>query len=351
MFRILFLCCLFSFSAIGNELKIDFSGHKINGHLQGVALAGKSLYLSFTGSIARYDFDSKTLKTIQTPVFDGIGEAGAASKALRERYNIRRHHSGAPCFVDGKLYVAYSGSGFNMPLNGKYSYNYVYVFDSELNFIGRHHVPDLQYGAGAVTFANGKFYLAGGRPNGVSGNTIYEFDRNFKLQREILLPFNSRMGIQTLYHDGKYFWVGCYGDWGVTYQLDDQFKIKGVYNFDSSVGAHLDNNGTALKTFYHKWGKNKKLLSVCTKNKKLADHRLRVMNCFLTADGKIICDGKETDIAGLNKVFLQAKKAKKGTFVFVRLDKNVPGRAAVDIILLAAQSKLPCQVISYSTSL
>ena len=98
------------------------------GHLQGIATDGRHVYWSFTRDLVKTDFDGKVLI----------------------RRNFPRH-MGDPCWYDGKLYVPFCGRGFNRRLEpGAPSRNYVLVFDADLNLLKRHHLPELEYGAGGI---------------------------------------------------------------------------------------------------------------------------------------------------------------------------------------------------------
>ena len=154
------------------ELNIDLEKYNITGHLQGVAYNGGKLYLSYTHHLIKYSAADNELTVVPVPMFDGTDRKDAEGAAIRKKLNFTRHHAGDPCWADGKLYVAYSGSGFNKELNGRYSYNYVLVFDENLKFLERFHVPVMQYGLGGMSYADGKFYLVGGHPKGIPGNSI-----------------------------------------------------------------------------------------------------------------------------------------------------------------------------------
>ena len=204
----------FCYAVLGIPFDIDFTDKMPSGHIQGADFNGQHLFISFTGNLFKCDASGKILKKTGYPDVDGISGNDAKSRQLKMQNNITRSHFGDLCFADGKVFVAFSGSGFNRELNGSNSYNYIFEYDADLNLLKRHHVPIMQYGVGGITFANGKFYVVGGRPDGVPGNTVYVFDRKFKAVDAVELPFNSLKGIQTIsYNNGK-FYIGCYGGGG-----------------------------------------------------------------------------------------------------------------------------------------
>ena len=193
-----------------------------SGHLQGVAFDGKDkLYWVFNRHLVQTGVDGKLLNATMLKK-----EAGNAN------------HGGSPCWADGFIYVPYCGSGFNMELNGKPSNNFIQVYDEkDLSLVKSYSIPEVVYGAGAIVFAGGNFFVAGGRPANMPGNTIYEYSPEFKLLKKHELAFNSRLGIQTMAFDGKNFWFGCYSvRGGLTFRAGRDFKVNGYYNFNGAYG-------------------------------------------------------------------------------------------------------------------
>lgn len=230
------LCGTLLYSA--GMVRCDFKHDK---HLQGVASDGSALYWVFTDVIVKSDPDGKVLKKV--PLHRMPGTA---------------HHGGDPCFADGKLFVPYSGSGFNKYLNGRPNSNFIQQYNRDLEFEKSFPVPELEFGAGAVAMHNGSFFVAGGRPGKLPGNTIYEYDRDFKLKKKHELAFSSKKGIQSLTTDGINWYFGVYASPGTTFVTDMNFAVCGKWNISCAVGLLHLSDGKKLKAVSLKFGKNKK---------------------------------------------------------------------------------------------
>ena len=211
---------LFSNVLSASEKLITFTGTNPAGHVQGFASDGKVIFRAFDYGIIKSDMNGKFLKKADCPILPG-------KKWI---------HAGSPCLVDGKLYVPCNFSGFNRDLKGKPSLNYIQIFDMELNFIESFHVPEVEHGAGCITYANGRFFVSGGRSYQMSGNAVFEYDKNFKFIRKHDIDLTTFVGIQTIAFDGKYFWLGCFGNRSMSYKLSGDFKEITYYDFKSSFG-------------------------------------------------------------------------------------------------------------------
>ena len=188
----------------GDEIRY-LGGFAPNGHIQGIATDGRSLYWVFTASVVRTDLNGKVL----------------AKRGLPQ-------HGGDPCFVDGKLFIPL-GDRFNQPpkKNAKGPGDRVLVLSPDLKETKFIPVPKFQFGLGGLAFRNGRFYAVGGRPAGKPGNTVYEFDRNFKLLKRHELNVNSESGIQTInFTPGGRCLLGCYGIGNFSVELDGKLRIS-----------------------------------------------------------------------------------------------------------------------------
>ena len=194
------------------------------GHLQGIAASGTAIYWVFTRIVVKTGFDGKVLAKARLP-----------------------HHGGDPCWHAGKLYVPVCESGFNRKLKpGAVSRNSIHVFDADLKPLGKHPVPELEYGAGCIAARDGHFFVAGGRPKDMPGNIVYEYDENFKPVRRHEVAFDSLMGIQTINHaDGKWYF-GCYGTDKLTIETDENFRVLRRVRPNTSVGMIPLANGLVL---------------------------------------------------------------------------------------------------------
>ena len=193
-----------------------------SGHLQGFAFDGRDkLYWVFNQHLVQTDLKGKLLNATMLKREPGF-----------------KNHGGDPCFANGLIYVPYCGSGFNAELNGNPSYNFVQVYDEkDLSLVKSYSIPEVIYGAGAIAFADGNFFVAGGRPANMPGNTVYEYSPEFKLLKTHQLEFNSHLGIQSMAFDGKNFWFGCYSvRHGSAFRTGRDFKVNGYYNFSGAYG-------------------------------------------------------------------------------------------------------------------
>jgi len=187
---------------------------KYRGHLQGLATDGRAIYWSLTYDIVKTDFEGKLLAQTKVP-----------------------HHGGDPCWKNGRLYVPVCGSGFNRkPRPGFVPENHVYVFDADLKLLAKHHLPETVHGAGGMAEKDGHFFVVGGRPAGWTGNTVYEYDGDFRPVRRREVDFDSNMGIQTINHTGGRWYLGCYGTGGVTIETDEEFRVLRRVRPGTSVG-------------------------------------------------------------------------------------------------------------------
>ena len=211
----LFLACRLSAVALA-DLKegdrIDCPG-VYPGHLQGIATDGKSIYWSFSDCVVRSDLAGRLLAKAKIPF-----------------------HGGDPCWYAGRLYVPV-GEYFNAEApKGKTAKNRVFVFDADLRIMKKYRLPDFKYGAGGMAAHKGRFFIVGGRPEGMPGNTVYEYSPRFKLLRRHQLDFNSEAGIQTIVRAFGKWYFGCYGTEGWAVVANDGFEIAGRVKPPLNVG-------------------------------------------------------------------------------------------------------------------
>lgn len=182
-------------------------------HLQGVCIAGKAVYWSFTTTLVKTDLKGKVLKKIP----------------------VANHH-GDICHHDGRIYVAVNLGRFNDPKGNADSW--VYVYDAgDLKAIARHKTPQVFHGAGGIGYDGKRFIVVGGLPDGVKENYVYEYDAKFRFVRKHAIKSgHTHLGIQTAaYHDGRW-WFGCYGSPQILLVTDADFRMQGRYQFDCSLG-------------------------------------------------------------------------------------------------------------------
>lgn len=182
-------------------------------HLQGVCVDDASIYWCFTTELVKTDINGKVLKKIP-----GAG------------------HHGDLCFHDGKLFVAVNLGKFNDPKGNADSW--VYIYNAvDLSFVSKHHTPEAFHGAGGIGYRNGHFFVVGGLPEDFEENFVYEYDDKFKfIQKHIIKSGHTHLGIQTATFANDRWWFGCYGKPAILLVTDTDFKMKGRYEFDCSLG-------------------------------------------------------------------------------------------------------------------
>ena len=281
-----------------------------SGHLQGVAFDGKDkLYWVFNRHLVQTGTDGKLLNATMLK-----NEAG------------KLDHGGSPCYANGKIYVPYCGSGFNTELNGKPSYNFIQVYDEkDLSLVKSYSIPEVVYGAGAIVFADGSFFVAGGRPANMPGNTVYEYSPEFKLLKKHHLEFNSHLGIQSMTFDGKNFWFGCYSvRSGAAFRTGRDFKVKEYYNFQGAYGMVPLNNRKILLAVpdYSRKASGRATVTDLGKTK------LTVVRLELDKDGRIFYNGKE-----LSHIQLPGKlKPFRRKHIIISTPKELPAEKLVQVI-------------------
>jgi hypothetical protein len=184
------------------------------GHLQGICTNNRdSVYWAFTTVLVKTDASGNVVKKIP----------------------VVAHH-GAPCYLDGKVYVAVNLAKFDDATSLADSWIYVYNAD-DLTPLSKNKASEAIYGAGGIFYHNEKFLVVGGLPEGFHENYLYEYDRNLKFLRKITLQSGyTTKGIQTVAFNDGYWWFGCYGSPHVLLKVDEQFKSTQQFIFDCALG-------------------------------------------------------------------------------------------------------------------
>lgn len=182
-------------------------------HLQGICVDRDSIYWSFTTVLVKTDLSGKVLNKVP----------------------VANHH-GDLCLHEGSLYVAVNLGEFNDPKG--HADSWVHVYDAAtLKELARHEVQEVFHGAGGIGVRNGRFFVVGGLPDGVEDNYVYEYDANFKFQKKhVIKSCHTHLGIQTATFARGRWWFGCYGDPRVLLVTDADFRMKGRYEYDCSLG-------------------------------------------------------------------------------------------------------------------
>jgi hypothetical protein len=184
-------------------------------HLQGVCTNERdAIYWCFTTKLVKTDRGGKVLKQI----------------------DVGNHH-GDLCFHDGKVFVAVNFGKFNDAEGNADSWVYVYDAD-DLALLSKHATPEVIFGAGGIAYGDGKFVVVGGLPERFKGNSVYEYDANFKfVKQHRLKTLATLMGIQTAAFADGHWWFGCYGDPTILLKEVEAFSTKGErLEFDCSLG-------------------------------------------------------------------------------------------------------------------
>lgn len=192
-------------------------------HLQGICSDKSAIYWSFTTTLVKTDLDGRLLKKVP----------------------VANHH-GDLCFHEGKLHVAVNLGKFNDPKGNADSW--VFVYDAAaLKEIARHEVQEVFHGAGGIGIRDGRFYVVGGLPDGVQENFVYEYDAGFQfLKKHVLKSGHTHLGIQSATFAHDRWWFGCYGEPKILLVTDADFRMKGRYEFDCSLGIEGWANGRLL---------------------------------------------------------------------------------------------------------
>jgi hypothetical protein len=183
-------------------------------HLQGICTNDKdAVYWRFTTTLVKTDTGGRVLKKI----------------------GVENHH-GDLCFSSGKVYVAVNLGKFNDRQGNADSRVYVYNSD-DLSLLAKHKTPEVFHGAGGIGCRAGRFFVVGGLPEGIQENYVYEYDKDFQfIGKHIIQSSWTLKGIQTAAFLQGHWWFGCYGDPKVLLKTDESFKIVGRYEFDCSLG-------------------------------------------------------------------------------------------------------------------
>ena len=182
-----------------------------------------AVYWSFTTTLVKTDANGKVLKKIA----------------------VASHH-GDLCFHDGKVYVAVNLGTFNDP-QGKAD-SWVYVYDAgDLSLLAKHATQEVFHGAGGIGCRGGRFFVVGGLPEGIEENYVYEYDKDFKfVGKHVIKSGWTSKGIQTAAFSGGQWWFGCYGAPPVMLKTDESLRFLGRFEVDCSLGVVGLPNGRFL---------------------------------------------------------------------------------------------------------
>lgn len=192
-------------------------------HLQGICAADKAIYWCFTTTLVKTDLNGAVLKKVP----------------------VANHH-GDLCYDNGKLFVAVNLGRFNDPKGNADSWVYVYDANS-LTELGRRQTKEVFHGAGGIGIRNGHFFVVGGLPEGVKENYAFEYDGNFRfVKKHVIKSGHTHLGIQTATFAHDRWWFGCYGDPKILLVTDGDFRMKGRYERDCSLGIEGLSGGRLL---------------------------------------------------------------------------------------------------------
>ncbi len=223
---------------------------RYRGHLQGIARDDDgALYWSFTTTLAKTTADGALLAKVDVP-----------------------SHHGDLSWADGRIYVAVNLGAFNREPG--HADSWIYVYDAgDLALIERHAIPEVVHGAGGIEVHDGRFFVVGGLPPGYEENFVYEWDGDFRyVGRHVLKSGGTKMGIQTVCFARGTWWFGCYGDPPVVLRADPEFRLIGRQEFDAAMGIVALPEGGFL----------------VGRDSGGAEHRGRALPARMDDDGKLI---------------------------------------------------------------
>ena len=182
------------------------------GHLQGLAVDDRgAIYWSFTVRLVKTDVHGKLLASTPVP-----------------------SHHGDVTYHEGKLYCAVNLGQFNRQPGQADSWVHVFRAD-DLSLLAKHKTAQLIHGAGGMAYYEGRHFVVGGLPEGYKENYVYEYDDEFRfLGRHVIDSGYTLMGIQTACRADNRWWFGCYG--GKLLVTDDAFRLVGKYDLDFAIG-------------------------------------------------------------------------------------------------------------------
>lgn len=188
-------------------------------HLQGVCTdssdpgSSGSIFWSFTTTLLRTDTRGKVLKSV----------------------DVADHH-GDLCYHNGRVWVAVNLGEFNQPAGKADSWLYVYDANT-LECLQKIRLPEVVHGAGGIAFGNNRFLVVGGLPESESVNYVYEYDGDFRfVGRHQLQSGHTHLGIQTAAFSDNHWWFGCYGSPKILLKVSGDLQQVQKYEFDCSLG-------------------------------------------------------------------------------------------------------------------
>lgn len=204
------ICC----ASLVGQAETKCPGNYKN-HLQGIAVDDDgNFYWSFTTVLLKTDAAGKQLASVDVP-----------------------SHYGDLTWHKDKVYVAVNLGKFNQEPGQADSWVYVHNA-ADLKLLDKHPVPEAVHGAGGMEWHNGRFFIVGGLPKTHQQNYVFEYNEQFEFIKRHEIPSGQTLlGIQTVCRgaDGEW-WFGCYGRPTVVLRTDDNFKLRGIYQFNAAVG-------------------------------------------------------------------------------------------------------------------
>lgn len=199
-------------------------------HLQGIATNGTdAIFWSFTDKLVKTDAAGKILRSVDVP-----------------------SHHGDLTHADGKIYVAVNLGPFNQAAGGADSW--IYEYDAgTLERLARHAVPEVVYGAGGLTYHEGRFFVVGGLPKTETKNFVYEYSDAFAhlATHELPTGYTDR-GIQVVTFAHDHWWLCTYHSLDGRANTRQVFKVGQKWNavrsfsFDAPLGLEPLSDGRFL---------------------------------------------------------------------------------------------------------
>lgn len=183
-----------------------------SGHNQGADCSEAGVYLGHQLGVELVDWEGRHVRHVDTPT---------------------HAHMGDVAYADGKVYgvITLCGKG----RSGKTGL--VRVWNDKLEQLSEKSFPECLDG---ITVFNGKIYIgidAWGKPlHDLCRVKVLDLDLNEIGTKDIDLGFKIAYGVQTMGHDDRYLYFGCYGG---TVRVSPDLKHVERVNFDCAEGFGL----------------------------------------------------------------------------------------------------------------
>ncbi|MDD3587771.1 MAG: hypothetical protein PHQ75_11385 [Thermoguttaceae bacterium] len=197
---------------------IDCRSCRCSRHVQGMCCDKDAIYLSFTTILFKTDHHGKILCQRDVP-----------------------EHHGDICLKDGKLYCATAVFHEKEKKNPRGYDCFVYVYDTDLNFVERIPLDGITVGVDGIEWHAGHFYIGNdkGYKTDIKSNTINIYDEKFNLVGTKTVPGWTWCGVQTICWSNGRFWLGLWSrEKYHTLEVDENFKVLATHELQTLKGMY-----------------------------------------------------------------------------------------------------------------